>query len=157
LIDRAGLAAAMPETSLPYRPDAPTIAELAAGVVVFGPDDGKVFLLHHRVQDRWCLPKGHVDPGESLATAALRETREEAGFSRVELGEEICEVSYRYFEPKRALNVVKVIVYFRGRTSEREPHLEETFDRSEWTDLASAVDRVRYDADKNVLRAAGPR
>lgn len=36
--------------------------------------------------DRYDLPKGKVEPGETLAEAALRETQEETGLSHIELG-----------------------------------------------------------------------
>jgi len=36
-------------------------------------------------EDRWDLPKGHVDPGETDMEAALRELEEETGFVRDEL------------------------------------------------------------------------
>lgn len=32
-----------------------------------------------RAGSRWSFPKGHVEPGETLLQAALRETREETG------------------------------------------------------------------------------
>jgi 8-oxo-(d)GTP phosphatase len=140
-------------TTEEYRPDAPIVPELAAGAVIVQRGDGTVFLLHQADEDRWCLPKGHVDPGESLATAALREVREETGFQAVELGDEIAEVSYRFYHPRRALNVHKTVVYFLGRTSEREPHLETTFDRAEWSAPDVAERKVEFLVDRTVLSA----
>jgi 8-oxo-dGTP pyrophosphatase MutT (NUDIX family) len=143
----------MPVSSLPYRPGAPIVPELAAGVVIFG-DDGRVFLLHSESEDRWCLPKGHVDPGESLEAAALREVREETGFERVQLETELREVTYRFFHPRKATNIHKSVVYFRGRTGEREARTESIFDRSEWVDLEEAIRRVLYATDRSVLESA---
>lgn len=40
-------------------------------------DDGALLLVRH-VEGRWTLPAGAIDPGESPAEAARRETREEA-------------------------------------------------------------------------------
>ncbi|MGI0070468.1 MAG: NUDIX hydrolase [Thermoplasmata archaeon] len=137
-----------------YRPDAPTVPELAGGVVIFREPDGQVLLLHEAQEDRWCLPKGHVDPGESIAAAALREVQEETGFAHVDLGPELHEINYRFYDPKRALNVHKTVVYFRGRTADRVPQLERFFDRAEWVDLSEAVGRVKFPADRSVLEAA---
>src|SRR6476661_3764013 len=57
---------------------------LAAGAVVFRP--GKQVLLVHRPRyDDWSFPKGKVDPGEHVTTAAVREVEEETGL-HVRLG-----------------------------------------------------------------------
>ena len=144
----------MPRATEPFRPDAPIVPELAAGVVIFAGPGGPVFLMHQTDEDRWCLPKGHVDPGESLSTAALREVREESGFEHVELDGELREVTYRFYHPRRGLNVHKTVVYFRGHTPERNARLEPIFDRSEWVELAEAIHRVRYSSDREVLEAA---
>jgi 8-oxo-dGTP pyrophosphatase MutT (NUDIX family) len=144
----------MPVSTQPYRPEAPIVAELAAGVVIVSSEDGTVFLLHQTDEDRWCLPKGHVDPGESLEGAALREVREETGFEQVRLRDELREVTYRFFHPRKALNIHKTVVYFLGETAERLPRLEPIFDRSEWVDPEDAVRRAPYPADREVLEAA---
>lgn len=47
-------------------------------------DEGKVLLTRREDFDVWCMPGGSVDPGESLAHAAIREALEETGL-QVEL------------------------------------------------------------------------
>jgi 8-oxo-dGTP pyrophosphatase MutT (NUDIX family) len=57
----------------------PALVPLAAAVVVRD-GDGRVLLVRHSYgKERWSLPGGEVDPGESPAEAAVREAREEAG------------------------------------------------------------------------------
>ena len=144
----------MPAKSEPYRPDAAIIAELAAGAVLLDEDSLETLLLHQRDEDRWCFPKGHVDPGESLAEAALREIREETGLSSIRLDAEVAEVSYRFYRPKTRENVHKTTVYFLAFTAERSAHPEKMFDRAEWFDLEAARARVKYPTDRRVIDAA---
>lgn len=53
---------------------------LCAGGIVLYLDQ---VLLIRQNGNSWSLPKGHVDPGESLETAALREIAEESGVANV--------------------------------------------------------------------------
>ena len=54
----------------------PTV--FAAGYLIFRKSDRLEFLLMKH-SDRWDLPKGHLDPGESACDAAKRELTEETG------------------------------------------------------------------------------
>jgi diadenosine hexaphosphate hydrolase (ATP-forming) len=53
----------------------------AGGIVVRKDGDRLSVLLVRAKKDPsvWIFPKGHIEPGETAADAALRETREEAG------------------------------------------------------------------------------
>ncbi len=147
----------MSPRSEPYRPDAPIVPELAAGAIVVRAGDDRILLLHEKEEARWCFPKGHVDPGESLPAAALREIREETGLADVRLVEELIEVHYRFYQPKKRQNVHKTTVYYLGRTESAEIRTEPIFDRYEWVSLAEARDRVPYDTDRGVLESAARR
>ncbi len=143
----------MTARSAPYRASAPIVAELAAGAVVLSEDGRETLLLHQRDEDRWCFPKGHVDAGESLAAAAVREIREETGLNDVRLGAEVDVVSYRFYRPASNVNVFKTVVYFLGHTRERTVRPERIFDRAEWVDLDRAGKVVKYETDRHVLEA----
>jgi ADP-ribose pyrophosphatase YjhB (NUDIX family) len=54
----------------------------SAGGVVVNPK-GEVLVVNQR-GNSWSLPKGHVDPGEDLLTAARREIAEESGITELE-------------------------------------------------------------------------
>ncbi|MGD8632985.1 MAG: NUDIX domain-containing protein [Anaerolineales bacterium] len=42
--------------------------------------DGKILLTKRRDFPVWCIPGGHLTPGESILEAAVREAKEETGF-----------------------------------------------------------------------------
>ena len=52
-------------------------------LILRGSTPDAFLLMRHR--SRWDIPKGHVDPGESDLTCALRELQEETGISKSQL------------------------------------------------------------------------
>jgi len=143
----------VPSRNAPYRPAAPIVAELAAGAVLLAESGERTLLLHQRDEDRWCFPKGHVDPGESLAKAAVREIREETGFSRVRLGDELLEVTYRFYRPSEKVNVHKTVLYFLAYVPEGPAIPEPMFDRFAWVELGRARKLLKFETDRRVIDA----
>lgn len=50
---------------------------LGAGMVIIQPETRKIVVVFDKQTDRWFLPKGRKDLGESIEQAALREAHEE--------------------------------------------------------------------------------
>ena len=89
-----------------------------AGAVAFKVEEGEPRFLIVSSSDRthWVLPKGHIEPGESPETTALRELREEAGVT----GELKVPLSVQSFEKAgQTIHVqyflIGVIAVDRGR------------------------------------------
>lgn len=144
----------MSPTSQPFRADRPSVAELAAGAVVVEPKERRFLLLHEPAEDRWCFPKGHVDPGETLLETARREVAEESGIVDLDIREELGEVAYRFYQPLRDRNVFKTSVYFLAFTTETQTTLESTFDEARWPLARDAERLLKFDTDRRMLAAA---
>ena len=59
----------------------PKTTESAGGIVLN--QENKILIVNQN-HDSWSLPKGHVDPGETILEAAKREIYEESGVSQLE-------------------------------------------------------------------------
>ena len=53
--------------------------EPTVGVFIFNPDDRLLLLKSHKWPGKYVVPGGHVELGERLEDAVLRETKEETG------------------------------------------------------------------------------
>jgi 8-oxo-dGTP pyrophosphatase MutT (NUDIX family) len=88
----------------------------SCGVLVIRGDPIREFLLM-RHSDRWDLPKGHVDPGETEMQCALRELREETGIGAADV-ELVDGFRFESQYPVRAKSgqvYDKTLVLFLGR------------------------------------------
>lgn len=71
-----------------------TLVQAAGGLVLN--DAGEILMMLRR--GKWDLPKGKLDPGESLETCAVREVQEETGVQEVELKKPLIITYHTYDE-----------------------------------------------------------
>ena len=134
----------------------------AGGFVYRGSGDGCMVLLGGRRRPprrrlAWGLPKGHVEPGETLAETAIREVREETG---VEAAIERPLGDIRYEFTKRpgtddAVRIRKRVRYYLmrrigGRLADRDDEL----DAVRWVPLADAPKMLAFANERRIALLA---
>ena len=105
---------------------------ISSGGVIIRRDNKKVevLLIRDTRFENWVLPKGHVEDGETIEQAALREIKEEAGVTSATIKYELGRV--RRFVEKA--NEWKTIVYFLINTSNEQPlgKFESEYTEAKW-------------------------
>ena len=105
----------------------------------------EIALIHRERYDDWSLPKGKLDPGESMATAAVREVREETGVA-VRLGPWLGDVRYAVAEGH------KLVRYWAAQavtTPDFTPNDE--VDELHWVTPEAARELLSYAHDVDVV------
>jgi 8-oxo-dGTP pyrophosphatase MutT (NUDIX family) len=99
------------------------------------------------------LPKGHIEPGETGAEAAVREVREEAGIDS-RLVEKLDDIKYWY--SRDGARVFKVVSFFllAYRSGSVRNYQRAEVEGAEWVPLEEAPDRLSYKGEKEMARAA---
>ncbi|WP_246258210.1 NUDIX hydrolase [Amycolatopsis anabasis] len=132
----------------------PPIPEiLAGGAALWRQGEGglEVAVVHRPRYDDWSLPKGKVDRGETIQAAAVREVREETGFSCV-LGRHLRVVRYPVPARRGGGTVGKAVHYFSARATGGEFTPNDEVDALRWLSPAEAEALLTHPADVDVLR-----
>lgn len=121
----------MPETTL--------IDVAAGGLLESGEGDGlKIAVVYTPRYDEWALPKGHIDPGETLEEAALREVEEETG-CRAEIIEIVQPVAYL------VKGQPKIVVFYRMRALDPSGFVpNEEITELLWLSPREAIAKLRH-------------
>lgn len=136
----------------------PTENQVSSGGVVYriregGPD---VVVVRVGPGDRWQLPKGLIDSGESPEETAIREVREEAGVAG-DLVEPLDVIEYWYVG-SRAGNRIRfhksvhfyLLAYREGEVGDHDHEVRE----ARWVPIAQAVDRLAFESERRVVARA---
>jgi 8-oxo-dGTP pyrophosphatase MutT (NUDIX family)/phosphohistidine phosphatase SixA len=112
----------------------------------------EVALVHRPRYDDWSLPKGKLDPGETTAEAAVREVREETGFTAV-LGRYLARTEYPVPSRNRSGTVPKTVDYFAAEAVSGEFVPNDEVDELRWLEPTAAEKALTRPDDVRVLRA----
>lgn len=125
----------------------------AGGVVIH---NGHVLLLDRPSRGEVRLPKGHVEAGESIAAAALRETTEESGYADLvilaDLGSQLVEFDYK---GKHFIRTEHYYLMRLGSPRQIPRNAKDAADFSVlWVPCADAAMQLTYEAERNIVRTA---
>ena len=122
----------------------------AAGVVLLRDTaaDQEFLAVHRPAREDWSLPKGKLDAGEHLVTAAVRECDEETGFTPI-LQTPLATQSYS------VMSRPKVVNYWRARVRSDEGFApDEEIDEIRWLPVSEAAAHLTYPSDIALVRQA---
>lgn len=124
------------------------LVEAAGGLVQNAQGD---ILFIYRLQ-RWDLPKGKIEKGESLSQAALREVEEETSLEPLELGESLGSTYHTYSE-RDSTRVLKTTHWYRMKYYGEKvpvPQLEEGITAVEWKNEDAIKNQVLSSTFRNI-------
>lgn len=136
----------------------PTETQISAGGVAYR-KEGKaieIAIVSVGEQNRWQLPKGLIDQGESSEAAALREVREEAGIE-TELIDLIEKVEYWYYAKRYGKQIryhkyvyFYLLKYKSGNTADHDREVNE----ARWVNIELGKEMLAFKTEKKMVDKA---
>jgi mutator protein MutT len=137
-------------------PKVPTKLQISAGGVAFRSVEGRaeVALISVGKDNRWQLPKGIIDKGESTETAAVREVREEAGINTTPLSL-IDKIEYWYYGKGERVRFHKFVYFYllRYESGDVTNHDDEV-NEARWVEIDEAIGMLAFESERKIVEAA---
>ncbi|UCG36634.1 MAG: NUDIX hydrolase [Candidatus Bathyarchaeota archaeon] len=123
----------------------------ASGGVIFRVNNEKLEVALISKGNRWFLPKGLIEPDETVEDAALREVREETGLAG-EVVKKIGKIRYDFIREKHYFKTVHFYLLRHVGGSVRDHDSE--VDKSKWFPVSRALALLTYPLEKSILKRA---
>ncbi|MBO4854949.1 NUDIX domain-containing protein [Candidatus Saccharibacteria bacterium] len=133
------------------------VREPTAGGIVFRmtPDQKDIeILLIQDSKNRWTIPKGHIEPGETAKQTAIREIGEESGLKHVDVLSWLGKIHFKYRRLEKLVLMTTQVYLVQSLDKNEHPTKEKWMNGIRWFSFADALDAIEYaDIEKLMLIA----
>ena len=119
----------------------------AGGIIFRHPKDGGEIeiLLIQDAKDRWTIPKGHIEPGETAQQTARREIGEEVGLYDIEILGWLGKIHFRYRRIDKLVLMTTQIYLVRAGKDADNIRNEGWMNDLKWLPFSEALDLIEYE------------
>ena len=123
------------------------VREPTSGGIIFRRDEngGVEILLIQDGKDRWTIPKGHIEEGETAQETTKREIGEEAGLQDVEVLGWLGKIHFRYRRIDKLVLMTTQIYLVRAKGDTNAIKKEEWMNDIKWFKFHDALDAIEYE------------
>lgn len=123
------------------------VREPTAGGVIFrrNKEGGVEILLIQDSKDRWTIPKGHIEEGETAQETARREIGEEAGLKSVDILGWLGKINFRYRRIDKLVLMTTQVYLVKALGDTNDIQKEDWMNGIKWFSFAEALDVIEYD------------
>lgn len=121
----------------------------AGGIIFRHPKDAKggdiEILLIQDAKNRWTIPKGHIEEGETAKETARREIGEEAGLTNIDMLNWLGKINFRYRRVDRLVLMTTQIYLVRAKGDTDSIRKEDWMNDIRWFSFNDALDAIEYE------------
>ncbi len=129
------------------------LRETTAGGVVFRRDKNNQveILLAQDAKDRWTIPKGHIEPGETPRQTAEREIQEETGLKEMDILNHLGKTQFRYRRQNSLVLMTMHVFLVRAKGDTNKLVKEEWMNGIKWFPFNEALDKIEYEGIEKLI------
>jgi 8-oxo-dGTP diphosphatase len=102
---------------------------------------------------KWTFPKGHIEKGEKPEEAALRETTEEIGLSRIKIIDLLEKVDFWFRFNDELIHKYVYFYLIESDGTEELSHQVEEVQEAKWLSSQDAYDQIDYKKQNQAILA----